>query len=84
MSVGTTVLAMMPMILVLGAGSELYRGLASIVAGGLLVSTFFTMFLIPAMMSLILEWQGALGARFHGRFGLGSDPQVNGGPRRHG
>jgi HAE1 family hydrophobic/amphiphilic exporter-1 len=81
MSVGTTVLAMMPMILVLGAGSELYRGLASIVAGGLLVSTFFTLFLVPAMMSLMLDWRAALAARYGGRFGTSSDLQPNGGSR---
>jgi HAE1 family hydrophobic/amphiphilic exporter-1 len=52
MSAITTVFAMMPLVLFPGAGSEFYRGLGSVVVGGLLVSTVFTIFLIPALLSL--------------------------------
>jgi len=52
MSTITTVFAMMPLVLFPGAGSEFYRGLGSVVVGGLLVSTVFTIFLIPALLSL--------------------------------
>ena len=45
MTVTTTVCAMMPLVLFPGAGSELYRGLGSVVIGGLVVSTVFTLFL---------------------------------------
>ena len=45
MTTATTVCGLMPLVLFPGAGSELYRGLGSIVLGGLLVSTLFT--LIP-------------------------------------
>jgi len=38
-----------------GAGSEFYRGLGSVVLGGLLVSTVFTIFLIPALLSLTFD-----------------------------
>ena len=55
MSVSTSVLGMLPLVLVPGAGSELYRGLGSVVIGGLLVSTVFTLFLVPALFSLTLE-----------------------------
>jgi HAE1 family hydrophobic/amphiphilic exporter-1 len=52
MSSITTVSAMLPLVLSPGAGSEFYRGLGSVVVGGLLISTVFTIFLIPALLSL--------------------------------
>ena len=35
-----------------GAGSELYRGLGSVLLGGLLVSTLFTIVLVPRLLGL--------------------------------
>ena len=55
MSSITTVCAMLPLILSPGAGSEFYRGLGSVVVGGILISTVFTIFLIPALLSLTLD-----------------------------
>ncbi len=55
MSSVTSVCAMMPLVLTPGAGSEFYRGLGSVVVGGLLVSTVFTIFLVPALLSLVLD-----------------------------
>ena len=55
MSTMTTVLGMMPLVLLPGAGSELYRGLGSVVIGGLLVSTVFTLFLVPMLFTLTFE-----------------------------
>ena len=55
MSVGTTVFAMLPLVIFPGAGSELYRGLGSVVIGGLIVSTFFTLLLIPSIFSLAMD-----------------------------
>jgi len=66
MSVGTSVFGMLPLVLFPGAGSELYRGLGSVVVGGLTVSTIFTLVLIPALFSLALDAQAAV-ARFLGR-----------------
>ncbi|MCH7765686.1 MAG: efflux RND transporter permease subunit [Acidobacteria bacterium] len=66
MSVSTSVFAMMPLVLFPGAGSELYRGLGSVVVGGLVVSTIFTLFLVPALFSLTLDIRAALSARLHG------------------
>ena len=43
MSVLTSVFGMAPLILFPGAGSELYRGIGSVVVGGLLISTVFTL-----------------------------------------
>jgi HAE1 family hydrophobic/amphiphilic exporter-1 len=55
MSSITTVCAMLPLVLSPGAGSEFYRGLGSVVVGGLLASTVFTIFLIPALLSLAFD-----------------------------
>jgi len=55
MSSITTVCAMTPLVLSPGAGSEFYRGLGSVVIGGILISTIFTIFLIPALLSLTLD-----------------------------
>jgi len=55
MSVSTSVFAMLPLVLFPGAGSELYRGLGGVVIGGLVVSTIFTIFLVPALFSLTLD-----------------------------
>jgi HAE1 family hydrophobic/amphiphilic exporter-1 len=64
MSVGTSVCGMLPLVVSPGAGSELYRGLGSVVVGGLLISTVFTLFLVPALFSLVLELRAKLGERF--------------------
>ena len=55
MSMLTSVFGMMPLVLFSGPGSELYRGIGSVVLGGLVVSTVFTFFLVPALFSLLLE-----------------------------
>ncbi len=64
MSVLTSVCGMLPLVLFPGAGSELYRGLGSVVVGGLLVSTLFTLLLVPALLSLALDARAALAERF--------------------
>jgi len=60
MSVLTSVGGMLPLVLFPGAGSEMYRGLGSVVVGGLLVSTIFTLVLAPLMLSLVLEMDAGL------------------------
>jgi HAE1 family hydrophobic/amphiphilic exporter-1 len=54
MSSLTSIFGMTPLVIMPGAGSELYRGLGSVVMGGLLVSTIFTLFVIPALFSLCI------------------------------
>ena len=56
----TTVLGLLPLVLFPGAGSELYRGLGSVVLGGLLVSTVFTLFLVPTLFSLTMDAKKSL------------------------
>jgi HAE1 family hydrophobic/amphiphilic exporter-1 len=51
----TTILGMSPLVFLSGAGSELYRGLGMVVLSGLLVSTCFTLFLVPMLFSLTYE-----------------------------
>ena len=46
---------LLPLVISPGAGSELYRGLGSVLLGGLMVSTVFTLFLVPSLFSLALE-----------------------------
>ena len=61
MSAFTSVIGMLPLVLFPGAGSELYRGIGSVITGGLLISTIFTIFLVPALFSLVLDAKMALG-----------------------
>jgi HAE1 family hydrophobic/amphiphilic exporter-1 len=60
MSALTSVMGMLPLILLPGAGSELYRGLGSVITGGLIVSTVFTLFLVPSLFSLTMDAKIAL------------------------
>lgn len=55
MTTMTTVFGLSPLVFFPGAGSELYRGLGSVVLGGLLVSTVFTLVLVPTLFSLMLD-----------------------------
>jgi len=48
----TAVFGMLPLMIIPGAGSEIYRGLASVIVGGILISHIFTVILIPAMLRL--------------------------------
>jgi HAE1 family hydrophobic/amphiphilic exporter-1 len=52
MTMLTTVLALVPMALALGAGGEMYSPMAKTVIGGLLVATVFTLVLIPVLYAL--------------------------------
>ncbi|MBC2744048.1 MAG: efflux RND transporter permease subunit [Desulfosarcina sp.] len=64
MSSITTVFGMLPLVLFPGAGSEFYRGLGGVVVGGLLISTVFTIFLIPAILSLTMDTVAAMKRMF--------------------
>lgn len=61
MSAFTSVMGMLPLVLFPGAGSELYRGIGSVITGGLLISTIFTIFLVPSLFSLVLDAKMAFG-----------------------
>jgi len=55
MTMCTTVFGLLPLVLFPGAGSELYRGLGSVLLGGLVVSTIFTLFLVPTFFRLVMD-----------------------------
>ncbi|MDA3786851.1 MAG: efflux RND transporter permease subunit, partial [Deltaproteobacteria bacterium] len=54
MSATTSLLGMLPLVLSTGSGSELYRGLGSILLGGLALSTLFTLFVIPSLLAFVI------------------------------
>jgi HAE1 family hydrophobic/amphiphilic exporter-1 len=53
----TTLFGLFPLVVSSGAGSELYRGIGSVVLGGLMVSTVFTLIVIPALFTLVMDAQ---------------------------
>ena len=54
MSTFTSVCGMFPLVLFHGPGSELYRGLGSVVVGGLSMSALLTLFMVPPLVALIV------------------------------
>jgi len=56
MSTLTSVVGMLPLVAIAGAGSELYRGLGSVVVGGLALSAVLTLLIIPPLMSLVVPF----------------------------
>ncbi len=52
MSTLTSIFGMLPLLLMSGAGTELYRGLAAVIIGGMTLSTIFTLILLPSLLRL--------------------------------
>lgn len=52
MSTLTSLFGMLPLMLIPGVGSEIYRGLATVIVGGMLVSSIFTLILLPSLLQL--------------------------------
>ena len=52
MSTATSICGMLPLMLVPGVGSEIYRGLAAVIVGGMSVSTVFVLLLLPSILRL--------------------------------
>jgi multidrug efflux pump subunit AcrB len=61
MSTMTSIFGMLPLMLVPGSGTELYRGMAAVIIGGMLVSALFTLILLPSLLRL-REDQSPVGA----------------------
>ncbi|HDZ84626.1 MAG TPA: efflux RND transporter permease subunit, partial [Nitrospirae bacterium] len=57
MSATTSIFGMLPLVVAPGPGSELYRGLGSVILGGLALSTVFTVFMIPALMMFVIRME---------------------------
>jgi multidrug efflux pump subunit AcrB len=52
MTTATTLMGMLPLIVAPGEGAQIYRGLATVIFGGMTVSTLFTLVLMPALLQL--------------------------------
>ncbi len=48
----TSIFGMLPLLVMPGAGTELYRGLAAVIIGGMSVSTAFTLVLLPSLLRI--------------------------------
>ena len=57
MSAMTSIFGMLPLVVFPGAGSELYRGLGSVIIGGIAVSTIFTVFIIPSLLTFAIRME---------------------------
>ena len=52
MSTLTSICGMLPLMLMSGVGSEIYRGLATVIVGGMSVSAIFTLLLLPSILRM--------------------------------
>ncbi|HAN66869.1 MAG TPA: AcrB/AcrD/AcrF family protein, partial [Halieaceae bacterium] len=66
MSTITTLSGLAPLVLLPGAGTELYRGVGVIVMFGILGSAAVTLTLLPALTVMVLQWQQHRPARSAG------------------
>ncbi len=55
MSTLTSVFGMLPLVLFPGAGSELYKGLGSVILGGLSLSAILTLLIVPPMLKIFIS-----------------------------
>jgi HAE1 family hydrophobic/amphiphilic exporter-1 len=65
MTTGSTVFGLAPLVFFPGAGSELYRGLGSVVLGGLVLSALFTLVVVPALFSAMMTAKYELSRRLY-------------------
>lgn len=56
----TSVVGLLPLAILPGSGSELYRGLAAVLLGGMIVSTLGTFVLVPCVMGFVLDWRARI------------------------
>ena len=55
MSTLTSIFGMLPLVIFPGAGSELYKGLGSVILGGLGLSAILTLLIVPPMLKLFIS-----------------------------
>jgi len=67
---------LLPLVISPGAGSELYRGIGAVLLGGLVVSTVFTLFLVPCLFILALEIRDMLQNWFSPTVAIATAPSV--------
>jgi multidrug efflux pump subunit AcrB len=66
MSTLTSLFGMLPLVLMPGTGSAIYRGLATVIVGGMSVSTLFTLVLLPSLLRIEGASLRELGTLFAG------------------
>ncbi len=52
MSTLTSLFGMLPLMILPGVGSEIYRGLATVIVGGMAISALFTLILLPSLLRI--------------------------------
>jgi len=57
MSTTTSLFGLLPLVLAQGSGTELYRGLGSVILGGLALSTLLTLFVVPALLAFLIKFE---------------------------
>jgi multidrug efflux pump len=57
MTTGAMVLGSLPLAIASGAGAESRQQIGLVIVGGLLVGTFFTLFVIPTLYLLLRRWR---------------------------
>ncbi|MCZ6500356.1 MAG: efflux RND transporter permease subunit [Gammaproteobacteria bacterium] len=73
MSTLTSIFGMLPLVVIPGVGSDVYRGLAAVIVGGMMVSAAFTLVLLPSLLRIGEERRTTI-------IGAGSPGQVTAGP----
>lgn len=68
MTTGTTVLAMLPLVIGFGEGAETQASMATVVAFGLVLSTMITLVLVPVVFTLLDGGAGAIKRSFRRLF----------------
>jgi HAE1 family hydrophobic/amphiphilic exporter-1 len=64
MTTATSIFGLLPLVVMPGAGSELYRGLGAVVLGGQMLSTVLTLVLTPLVFSFAIEVVDGVRRRF--------------------
>ena len=57
MTTGAMVLGSLPLAIATGAGAESRQQIGMVIVGGLLLGTFFTLFVVPTLYSLLRRWK---------------------------
>ena len=57
MSTLTSLFGLIPLVIFPGAGSELYRGIGTVVFGGLSTSAILTLLMVPPLLALALKFE---------------------------
>ncbi len=57
MTTFTSIFGMLPLVLAPGPGSEIYRGIGSVIIGGLAISSIFVIFITPSLLSFVIKME---------------------------